>query len=52
MNEEDQQSNSSQSAPEEESVKNFVNQPGYQKGIQRGDVLQTFTDGMQPQASS
>ena len=32
MNKEDQQSNSSQSAPEEESAKNFVNQPGYQKG--------------------
>ena len=32
MNEEDQLSNSSQSAPDEESAKNFVNQPGYQKG--------------------
>ncbi len=27
MNEEDQLSNSSQSAPDEESAKNFVNQP-------------------------
>lgn len=31
MNEEDQQSNSSQSAPDDEGAKNFVNQPGYQK---------------------
>ena len=32
MNEEDQQSSSSQPAPDDEEAKNFVNQPGYQKG--------------------
>lgn len=32
MNEEDQQSSSSHSAPDEEKAKSFVNQPGYQKG--------------------
>jgi hypothetical protein len=31
MNEEDQQSSSSQPAPDDEEAKNFVNQPGYKK---------------------
>ena len=65
MNEDDQQSNSSQSAPDEEKAKNFVNQPGYQKGAMGMvnlivDVMNDtheykeamFCKGMQPQASS
>ena len=32
MNEEEQQPNSNQWAPDDEEAKNFVNQPGYQKG--------------------
>ena len=33
MNEEEQQSNSSQSAPDDEKAKNFVNQPAYSLGF-------------------